>query len=225
MVLLVGVFVYGHRGAAGEAAENTLAAVARGIAAGCDGIEVDLRLCDGVPVVLHDADLDRTTSATGSVYVRSRAELPGVTVADAPIPSLDDIDAACRGVRVNLECKDAAVVASVCAAWRPDRDWLLSSFLIPALERARVLAGDLPRALCSVEGWRGIDRAVRLGCVALHLPCALVDRALVAACHDRGLRVGAFTANDVATVDRLAGCGCDAVFTDHPRRIRTGHGS
>lgn len=60
-----------HRGAAGLAPENTLAAVKAGVDAGAPFVEIDIRLTsDGVPVLMHDSSLDRTTDGTG--YVRER---------------------------------------------------------------------------------------------------------------------------------------------------------
>ena len=47
--------------------------------AGADGLELDVHLsADGVPVVHHDATLDRTTSASGPVAARTAAELARV---------------------------------------------------------------------------------------------------------------------------------------------------
>lgn len=58
----------GHRGAAADAPENTLAAFELALSQGADGIEFDVHLsADGVPVVIHDARVDRTTSGTGRV--------------------------------------------------------------------------------------------------------------------------------------------------------------
>jgi glycerophosphoryl diester phosphodiesterase len=71
--------VFAHRGGAKLAPENTLAAVARGMAAGSDGVECDVHLSrDGVPVVIHDATLDRTTDASGPVSARTAVELAAV---------------------------------------------------------------------------------------------------------------------------------------------------
>jgi glycerophosphoryl diester phosphodiesterase len=68
--------VFGHRGGAALAPENTLAAVGAGLSAGADGIEVDVRLSlDGVAVLMHDATLDRTTNAAGPVGALSAADL------------------------------------------------------------------------------------------------------------------------------------------------------
>src|SRR2546422_9022837 len=58
--------VIGHRGAAGEAPENTLAAFELALRQGADGIELDVHLsADGGPVGIHDPRLDRTTSRAG----------------------------------------------------------------------------------------------------------------------------------------------------------------
>jgi glycerophosphoryl diester phosphodiesterase len=56
-----------------------MAAFERGLAAGADGLELDVRLSsDGVPVVCHDATLDRTTNVTGRLDRRTAAELSRV---------------------------------------------------------------------------------------------------------------------------------------------------
>jgi len=71
--------VFAHRGGAKLAPENTLAAFARGMAEGSDGVECDVHLSrDGVPVVIHDATLDRTTDASGPVSAQSADELARV---------------------------------------------------------------------------------------------------------------------------------------------------
>ena len=58
----------GHRGAAGHASENTLAAIQKGIVLGVDFVELDVRLtADGVLVILHDATVNRTTDGKGRV--------------------------------------------------------------------------------------------------------------------------------------------------------------
>ncbi len=58
----------GHRGDSANHGENSPAAFAAAIACGADGVELDVRLsADGVPVVIHDATLDRTTAGRGPV--------------------------------------------------------------------------------------------------------------------------------------------------------------
>jgi len=63
------------------------------LAAGADALEFDVRLAaDGVPVVIHDAMLDRTTDATGPVRGRSSVELAGIDAGRGqPISTLDEV--------------------------------------------------------------------------------------------------------------------------------------
>src|SRR3954471_6459218 len=71
--------VFAHRGGAALAPENTLASFDNGLALGADGLELDVRLSkDGQVVVHHDADLDRTTDASGPVADRTAPELARV---------------------------------------------------------------------------------------------------------------------------------------------------
>jgi glycerophosphoryl diester phosphodiesterase len=71
--------VFAHRGGARLAPENTMAAFANGLLLGSDGLECDVHLArDGVPVVIHDGTLDRTTNATGRVADRTALELATV---------------------------------------------------------------------------------------------------------------------------------------------------
>lgn len=71
--------VIGHRGNRAHAPEDTLVSFAQAAALGVDALEMDLHLSrDGVPVVIHDPTLDRTTDATGAVADRTVAELARV---------------------------------------------------------------------------------------------------------------------------------------------------
>ncbi len=71
--------VFAHRGGCALGPENTVAAFDRGLAAGADGLELDVQLsADGVAVVCHDATLDRTTSGRGPVGAQTAAELAAV---------------------------------------------------------------------------------------------------------------------------------------------------
>jgi glycerophosphoryl diester phosphodiesterase len=74
-----GPLVFAHRGGCALGPENTLAAFDLGMAAGADGLELDVHLsADGVPVVHHDRTLERTTSATGPIAALTVAELARV---------------------------------------------------------------------------------------------------------------------------------------------------
>src|SRR6056297_841327 len=69
-------FIWAHRGASAVAPENTLAAFTAALQAGADGIELDVHLTrDGVPVVMHDETVDRTTNGSGRIRDLSHAEI------------------------------------------------------------------------------------------------------------------------------------------------------
>ena len=113
--------VFAHRGGAKLAPENTMAAFANGLALRSDGIECDVHLSrDGVPVVIHDKTLDRTTDATGAVNARSADELSQVDAGyrfvaldgttpyrgrGIGVPTLECVLDAFRDVRVIVEMK------------------------------------------------------------------------------------------------------------------------
>ena len=76
--------MFAHRGGAKLAPENTIPAFDNGMAHGADGIELDVQLsADGVPVVIHDKTLDRTTNRTGPVHALTVDELARVDAGHA----------------------------------------------------------------------------------------------------------------------------------------------
>lgn len=73
--------IIGHRGSSALAPENTIAAFDRSMREGADGFEFDVRLArDGVPVVIHDATLDRTALRSGAVAELTSAQLQTIAV-------------------------------------------------------------------------------------------------------------------------------------------------
>ena len=89
--------IIAHRGFSARAPENTLAAIDAAIEAGADAVECDVHTsADGVPVVLHDATVDRTTNGTGAVQEMAFEDLGtldagswfGPAFAGEPIPAL-----------------------------------------------------------------------------------------------------------------------------------------
>ena len=112
--------VFAHRGGSTLGPENTLAAFELGMAAGADGLELDVHMSsDGVPVVHHDSTLDRTTSASGALASRTAADLARVDAGyhfagrgDFPfrrqgigVPTLDDVLRTYPDVPIIIEMK------------------------------------------------------------------------------------------------------------------------
>ncbi|MEX2081330.1 MAG: glycerophosphodiester phosphodiesterase family protein, partial [Dehalococcoidia bacterium] len=86
-------FVIGHAAAAGEAPANTLAGVRSCLDAGAEAMEIDVQLsADGVPVLMHDNTVDRTTNLKGAVSSLTAAELAAADAGDGePVPALDHV--------------------------------------------------------------------------------------------------------------------------------------
>ena len=225
-----------HRGAGKLAPENTLAAFRLGASHGYRAFECDVKLsADGVPFLLHDATLERTTSDTGTAGDLTWRELSRLDAgawhsrafAGEPLPSLEAIARYCirNGFALNIELKptpgDEARTGRIVAA-EAARLWvseplapLLSSFQPAALQAARDAATLLPRALlldALRDGW--LDEAESLACVAVVTNHRLMDASVLTRLRDAGLRALAYTVNDLADAQRLVGLGIDGLITD-----------
>jgi glycerophosphoryl diester phosphodiesterase len=215
------VTLIAHRGCAGQYPENTVEAVERA-SPHVDAVEVDVRRCaSGELVVVHDAELDRLTGASGRVAETDWNELRELTVLDSgePIPRLDDaLDAVPAGTGVNVELKERGIAADALdAARRSNSDVLFSSFHPEALATLRDCDPSTDRALLVAGG--GVERAVEaatdLGCVAVHPPIDLAtEPGFVDAAREAGLAVNAWTARDREDAERLLAAGVDGVIAD-----------
>ena len=225
-----------HRGAGKLAPENTLAAFRLGYAHGYRMVELDAKLsADGVAFLLHDATLDRTTNGTGRADALTWRELSLLDAgswhsshyAGEPLPTLATIARWSRAhdVAVNVEIKPtpgreretgAAIALDAKVLWASATvPPLLSSFAEAALEAARDVAPELPRAYLAEElpdDWR--ERVMRLGCIALDVKHTLLTRERVEEFHRSGLRVATWTANEPPRVADLLAFGVDTVITD-----------
>jgi len=112
--------VFAHRGGARLAPENTMPALDNGMRLGADGLEFDVQLSsDGIPVVIHDQTLDRTTDHSGPVKALTADQLARVDAGyrleiggrwpfrgqGIGVPSLDDVLARHAGARMIVEMK------------------------------------------------------------------------------------------------------------------------
>ena len=233
-----------HRGAGKLAPENTLAAFRVGAAHGYRAFECDVKLsADGVPFLLHDTTLDRTTSARGVAGERPWHELSRLDAggwhsrayAGEPIPSLDAIAryAQRNGFALNVEIKPTpgieqatgGAVGRACAAlWRDvSAPLLFSSFRPEALQGARETAPGIRRALLVDSLWSGwFEMARSLDVVAVVANYNLVDEALIEQLRSAGLRALCYTVNDPAPARRLVALGIDGLITDGVDRFSPG---
>lgn len=228
--------IVAHRGGGLLAPENTLAGIRLARNLGFGGVEFDVKLtADGVPVLMHDDTLERTTDGSGAVAGIGYAEIAALDAGSwfgnefnrEPVPSFAAASALCReaGVWANIEIKPSpgqeratgtAVARMTKLLWSGSQPRpLLSSFSALALEAAAVESPELPRALLVVEpptNW--LAQVDRLQCVALHVSHRHLDPVLVKAVHNSGRGVLTYTVNDSETALNLLEWGVDALVTD-----------
>jgi glycerophosphoryl diester phosphodiesterase len=225
-----------HRGAGKLAPENTLAAFRLGAHHGYSAYECDVKLsADGMPFLLHDTTLERTTNGRGTAGDLTWAALSqldagawhGRSYAGEPLPTLERIAAFCRanGHALNIEIKPTPgqerltgeVVAREAARLWSGRALppLLSSFEPEALEGARASTPQLPRALLIdtlYDSW--FDLAQILGCVAVVANHRLYSAEMVQRLHGAGQWAMCYTINDDSGARALLAMGLDGLITD-----------
>jgi glycerophosphoryl diester phosphodiesterase len=227
----------GHRGAAGLAPENTLPSFELAHALGADAIELDVHLSrDGIPVVIHDETVDRTTDGHGRVGDLTVADLSkldagrsfGRTNPIARVPTLDTVLAWARGrIRVVIELKgteNSELIRRTIESIRKfelDDDVLLISFDHGAVGQARILARLISGGILYAN--RPTDPVALAMAVGADVICphwSLATREVVLAAHAASLGVSVWTANDVTAIKSALSAGVDAVTSDFPDLVR-----
>jgi glycerophosphoryl diester phosphodiesterase len=225
-----------HRGAGKLAPENTLAAFKLGAAHGYRMFECDAKLsADGVPFLMHDATLERTTSGRGIGGEQPWNALAQLDAggwhsrgyAGEPLPTLENVARFClaNGHLLNIEIKPtpgAERQTGEVVAREAARLWqgaavppLLTSFQVDSLKGAQAVQPELPRGLLLDKLWDGwLDTAKQLDCVAIVCNHALWDAEVVAQVHGAGLRALSYTVNDEWAAQRLIALGTDGIITD-----------
>lgn len=209
------MLVFAHRGLSADHPENTVPAIRAAVEAGFAGIEVDLRCTqDGVVVVLHDARLNRTTSMNGRLSESSFAELP------PEVPSLAELLETLQELEfqgtLDLELKEAEAAARSLELAK-SQQWgfqiLFSSVDPGALLHIPPDAG-FERGLIPLgpPDEEDMEEAVDLHCSWIMMDQSYVEGDQIDAAKALGLKVGVWTVNDPAHLERLQ--NVDAIFTD-----------
>ncbi len=227
--------IYGHRGARGEAPENTLVSFQRCLEHGVRRCELDLHLSrDGQLMVIHDPTLRRTTGRRGKVAERDAEQLMALDArldgpgwdTPCPIPRLADLFAACDFEHWQLEVKSAsparavATVRAIDALTRQhnvaDRVTVTSSSRA-VLQALLTEAPHLARGLVAEYAWLDpITVARHYDCQLLALKWRLCTPGRLERAQRLGLHVSVWTVNEEATMRTLAAMGVDSLITDYP---------
>jgi glycerophosphoryl diester phosphodiesterase len=240
--------VIAHRGASALEAENTLPAFEAAIDAGADAVELDVRTtADGIVVVMHDADVSRTTDGKGLVHDLRLEELKRLRIRTAAgdeteVPTLEEVLACVTGrAGVDIELKnipgepdfdpnaESLVEATVSVVHRAGfiGTVLLSSFNPFSLVRVREIAPDISTGLLcdpSVTAHAALGFSREQGHDWV-LP--FVGRlreagdGFVADVHDSGLLVGTWVVDDPDIAVSLMRAAVDAIATNEPAALVT----
>lgn len=232
-------FIIGHAAAGGEAPANTLAGVRQCLDAGAQAMEIDVQLCaDGVPVLMHDDTVDRTTNLRGHVRELTLAELAAADAGNGePVPTLDEVLRLVAG-RLTVMCElkatpgdpaqDQHLVDSVLRELENHdaRAWAaIHSFNPDMVERARRTEPRVSAAIISgpVSG-SDLDRLLgavlkRNGqAISVHHSC--VDAGLVDTAKRRQLTVWTWTPDTEAEWERVIAAGVDGIITNRPHGLQ-----
>lgn len=227
--------IYGHRGAKGEAPENTLTSFRRCLERGVRRCELDLHLSqDGELMVIHDPTLKRTTGCRGKVSEHDAQELmtydarlggPG-WVQPCPIPRLAELFEKCDFEHWQLEAKSTSRVRAerMVLAIRElaERYELLRKITVTSSSRTVLraleqLTPDLSRGLVAEYAWLDpLKVAKNYGCDLLALNWTLCTPERLLKAQQQGLHVSVWTVNEPALMRRLADFGVDSLITDFP---------
>ncbi|QJC51469.1 glycerophosphodiester phosphodiesterase [Paenibacillus albicereus] len=230
--------VIGHRGAAGEAPENTLASFRLAEEQGAHMVELDVHLsADGELIVCHDDTLDRTTDASGAIRDQTAEEIRradagswfGPAFAGERVPLLSEVyELLPLAVEINVEVKDAAgsqLDAKLLDFLRQGtnlRRTVVSSFDHKLLVRLKNAEPELRIGLLyAADLYHHASYAALLGTAvwSLHPHHGFIGRQDAEDARAAGIAVYPYTANRPEEWERLVAAGISGIITDYPGRL------
>jgi glycerophosphoryl diester phosphodiesterase len=236
--------IIAHRGASGSAPENTIAAFELAVAHGADAIELDVRLtADGVPVVLHDAILDRTTSGRGPLgaltleqvqRLDAAVRFPAFRGSGVTVPTLAEVLRTIPDIAVLVEIKEPAAQEAVERVLREENAidrCVLASEHHSALTRFReppfavAASGAEIGALYRAALFRRVPERVAYHTMSVphrHRGLTVPTPRFLRAARKLGCPVHVWTVDDPAVAQRLWATGISGIVTNFPDRMRAG---
>jgi len=239
------LIVTAHRGLSGLYPENTIEAMQKAIEIGADLVEFDVRATrDGVPVILHDATIDRTSNGTGRPEDHTLSELKRLNFSfwhgsraggdgrrlekpardHAPIPTFEEVLEFVAdkkiGLNIQVYTKDPEVVRAICKLYGRFDMYRRAYFAMSTFDEARaVKALDPEIGLCVLERQSemheaALDEMVALGCRFVQPRRKDTTAAFCRACRERGLLANMFYSNDREDARQFMDLGLPGILTD-----------
>lgn len=207
--------------------ENTLRSFVAAEQAGLDVIELDLHLSkDGALVVMHDADVDRTTDGTGPIAERTLGELRTLDAGRGErVPTFEEVLDAVKSP-VQAEIKDLAAARALAEVMHR-RNLIerveVSSFHDEAIaEIARLVPGVRTALIASRFGPDVVERATEAGAETVCLNIRRLTLEVVEAARKADLKIIGWVVNTQDQLRLVRALGLDGATTDYPEIKRTG---
>lgn len=228
--------IIAHRGASAAAPENTMASFRKALEMGAGGIELDVQLSsDGIPVVIHDERVDRTSNGTGWVKDKTLEELRTLDFGgwSAPefkgekIPVLEEVLELLynRKGLLNIEIKNGPVfypgiekrVTKLVRKYEMLDRVIISSFNHYSLVELKKIDPEVKTAPLYMEGlYEPWAYAKKLGASAIHPLFYSIVPEIVNGCKENGIAVNPFTVDQPEHIRKIAATGVDGIITNVP---------
>lgn len=237
-------FVAGHRGDRSVAPENTMPALQAALDGSMDFVETDIQLTkDGIPVLMHDTFVNRTTNGTGRVGDFTLRELQKLDAgawyspafARTKVPTLESLLSALQAKQAEgaakkglLELKgywtldEVRIVTDLIADYGVGSLVIMSSFDTSTIDHLREVDSSLPVAIItSALPKDPVGFAKLYGAIAIITNQSAVeeDQWVVDRMHRAGLGLVLYTLNTTSAWKSAMALGVDGVITDRPNRL------
>lgn len=216
----------GHRGARAYEPENTILSFKRALELGVNAIELDVRKTkDNELVVIHDAEVDRTTNGKGLVSELTLSEIKKLsTEKGEKIPTLEEaLDFIDRKAKILVEIKEVGIEDKVLDIIRKkglEDNVIIISFYEEALKRIRELDDSIKTGLIYVKHKDPVGSALLLKAQYLLPMYKFIYLPLLNKAHEKGLKIIAWTINTPEEAREYAKMGVDGIASDKPDILR-----
>lgn len=230
------MFVIAHRGASGNAPENTIAAFKMALEQNCYGVEFDVQMTkDREIIVCHDYTVDRTTNGTGYIKDLTLKEIKELDAGSwfdkkfegEKIPTLEEVlNIIPLGVLMNIEIKNLASerrdiekkVIDLLIKHNRIEDALISSFDHLSLKTIREINKEVKIGILLyaylIDPW-GYIKKHNFDSYSIHPAEEYLDNNFIKKAHENGYKVYSYTVNDSKIAKNLKVMGIDAIFSNY----------
>jgi glycerophosphoryl diester phosphodiesterase len=212
----------GHRGARAYEPENTIRSYRKALELGVDAVELDVRKTkDDEIVVIHDADVKRTTNGKGLVSELTLKEIKSFKMEkDERIPTLQEaLDFLDEKVKVFVELKEAGLEEQVVGLVEEMgllKNVVVVSFLENALKKVKEIDPEVETGLIYARHRNPLKAALDLKAKWLLGFYKFVHTANIQKAHENGLKVIVWTVNDLKEAEEMAKKSVDGIASDKP---------